>query len=914
MPLDWPGLTAAVAGALYLPDCLHGFLFRKKSMQRSLISAAVLALTLAGAFAHAAPAIAPAVPAASAALPTTQLPRGVRPTHYDVALTPDAAHSSFAATVTITLQVQQPTDTITLNATDLAFSGASINPVSAASAGAAVPGTVSVDAEAQTASIKLALDYTGVIGKQAVGLFSLDYDSPDGKQRALYTQFENSDARRMIPSWDEPFYKASFSLQATVPAGQMAVSNMPATSTTALPDGRQLVKFAATPKMSTYLLFFGLGQFERATAMAGKTEMGVVTTRGGKAKAAFVLESSRAILGEYNRYFGVPYPLPKLDNVAAPGRSQFFGAMENWGAIFTFEYAMLLDPAISTQADKQTAFAIAAHEMAHQWFGDLVTMRWWDDLWLNEGFASWMESRMTAQLHPEWHTALGAVAIREAAMARDSIASTHPVVQHVDTVEQASQAFDEITYQKGESVIRMLENHVGDEAWRNGVRLYMRRHAYGNTVSDDLWSAVEQASGKPVRAIAHDFTLQSGVPLITVASAVCRGSSTRVELVQGQFSRDEPNKAALRWRVPVTLQSVGTSRAVHTVVEGGKASVDVPGCAPVLVNAGQNGYYRTLYAPGQFAPLAAGFASLAPIDQIGLMSDSWALGVAGLQPTSNFLDLAQAAAVDADPQVWETIAGVFNTIHGYYGADQARQQRFDAYAVSRLAPVFKRIGWTATANENGTVANLRDRLLTTLSNLNDRATIEEARRRYQQGLREGENSSAMPGPLRKAITAVVAQHADAATWDAMHRAAQAEKSPMIKDRMYSELASTGDAQLAKRALDLAMTAEPGETNSAAMLTSVAQSHPELAFDFALAHLDQVNEKVDATSRSRYFPRLASGSADATTIDKLDAYAKAHLAAGSRRDAETAAAMIRYRIKVKNERLPAIDAWLASHAK
>src|SRR5450830_1170899 len=206
MPLDWPGLTAAVAGALYLPDCLHGFLFRKKSMQRSLFSAAVLALPLAGPFAHAAPAIAPAVPAASAALPTTQLPRGVRPTHYDVALTPDAAHSSFAATVTITLQVQQPTDTITLNATDLAFSRASI---SAASASTAMPGTVSVDAEAQTASIKfarplaagsykLALDYTGVIGKQAVGLFSLDYDSPDGKQRALYTQFENSDARRMI--------------------------------------------------------------------------------------------------------------------------------------------------------------------------------------------------------------------------------------------------------------------------------------------------------------------------------------------------------------------------------------------------------------------------------------------------------------------------------------------------------------------------------------------------------------------------------------------------------------------------------------------------------------------------------------------------------------------------------------------
>ncbi|MFL6706879.1 MAG: M1 family metallopeptidase [Massilia sp.] len=897
-------------------------------MQRSLISAAVLSLTLAGPLVQQA-AAAPRINLASAdAGQTTQLPRGVRPTHYDVALAPDAARSSFSASVTISIEVQAATDTITLNATDLAFSRASLTSVTATS-GAALAGTVSVDAAAQTASIKFArpiaagshkltLDYTGVIGKQAVGLFSLDYDSAGGKQRALYTQFENSDARRMIPSWDEPFYKASFSLQATIPAGQMAVSNMPAASTTTLADGRQLVKFATTPKMSTYLLFFGLGQFERATAMAGKTEVGVVTTRGGKDKAAFVLDSSRAILNEYNQYFGVPYPLPKLDNVAAPGRSQFFGAMENWGAIFTFEYAMLLDPAISTQADRQSVFATAAHEMAHQWFGDLVTMRWWDDLWLNEGFASWMESRMTAQLHPEWHTSLGAVGIRESAMARDSIASTHPVVQHVDTVEQASQAFDEITYQKGESVIRMLENHVGAEAWRNGVRLYMRKHAYGNTVSDDLWNAMEKASGKPVRSIAHDFTLQPGVPLITVNAAACKGASTRVELTQGQFSRDEPNKTALRWRVPVTLQTVGTSRSVHTVVEGGKASVDVPGCGPILVNAGQNGYYRTLYAQEQFTPLAAGFAKLAPIDQIGLMSDSWALGVAGLQPASNFLDLANAVAPDADPQVWETVARVFNTIHGYYAGDTQRQQRFDSYAVARLAPVLRRIGWSAAPKENGTVANLRDKLVVTLANLNDAATIAEARRRYAAGTRAGvseaDAAAAMPGPLRKAISAVVAQHADAATWDAMHSAAQAEKSPMIKDRMYALLAAPADPKLARRALDLALTNEPGETNSAAMVAEVAQDHPEMAFDFALANIDKVNERIDATSRSRYFPRLAAASSDPATIGKLNAYAEANLAAGSRRDAETAAAGIRYRIKVKNERLPAVDAWLASHVQ
>jgi aminopeptidase N len=891
-------------------------------MQRSLISAAALSLVFATSLAVSAQAAPPAPGTAASAGQTTQLPRGVRPTHYDVALVPDAANARFAATVAIDLEVQKATDTITLNATDLVFERASV--VALGAAARALSATVRVDADAQTASFKferplargryrLTLAYTGLIGQQAVGLFSLDYDSEGGKKRALYTQFENSDARRMIPSWDEPFYKASFTLQATVPAGQMAVSNMPAASTTTLADGRQRVKFGATPKMSTYLLFFGLGEFERASRMAGKTEVGVITTRGGKDKASFVLDASVALLDEYNRYFGVPYPLPKLDNVAAPGRSQFFGAMENWGAIFTFEYAMLLDPAISTQSDKQNAFAIAAHEMAHQWFGDLVTMRWWDDLWLNEGFASWMESRMTAQLHPEWNTALSAVAIREGAMERDSIASTHPVVQHVATVEQASQAFDDITYQKGESVIRMLEDHVGADAWRKGVRLYMRRHAYGNTVSDDFWSAIEQASGKPVRDIAHDFTLQPGVPLITVTSATCRGSSTRVELTQGEFSRDQPGKTALRWRVPVTLQAIGSSRPVHTMVVGGKASVDVPGCAPVLVNAGQNGYYRTLYAPRQFAPLAAGFARLKPIDQIGLLADSWSLGLAGMQSAADFLDLADATRMDADPQVWGNIASVFNTIHHYYKGDAARQGRFDAYAVARLSPVFQKLGWDAAAGENGTAANLRERLLVTLANLNDQATITEARRRYALGA-AGADGKGMPAPLRKAITAVVAQHADGATWDALQGAARAEKSPMIKDRMYALLAASDDATLARRALELAMTDEPGVTNSAAMLAEVADNHPDMAFDFALANLAKVNERIDATSRSRYFPRLASTSSAQATIEKLQAYASANLAAGSRRDAETAVAGIGYRIKVRSERLPEIDQWLIKHGK
>ncbi|WP_075792075.1 M1 family metallopeptidase [Massilia putida] len=892
-------------------------------MQRSLISAAII-LALAALPAGAAPIRAHAGAAASVDT-TTQLPRGVIPTHYQVSLTPDAAAASFRARAVVSIIVAKATNTITLNAADLTFSKVTLTP---AAGGAERDAAVAVDADAQTATFTfgapvapgiyhLALDYTGVIGTQAVGLFSLDYPGADGKpQRALYTQFENSDARRMMPSWDEPAYKASFALDVVVPAGQMAVSNMPATKTETLPDGRKHVSFATTPKMSTYLLFFALDDFERATAKVEGTEVGVVTRRGALPQAKFALDASQAILREYNDYFGVRYPLPKLDNVAGAGRSQFFSAMENWGAIFTFEYALLLDPTIATQHDREEIFATAAHEMAHQWFGDLVTMRWWDDLWLNEGFASWMESRTTARLHPEWNTQLGAVDVRETAMRRDSVAGTHPVVQHVATVEQANQAFDEITYSKGESVIRMLEAYVGENAWKNGVRAYMKANAYGNTVSDDLWKQIEKAAGKPVTAIAHDFTLQPGVPLIKVGEPVCRNGMTTVPLTQAEFTRDRADKTPLAWRVPVIAQIAGNGKQAATLVSGGKGAITVPGCGAVIVNAGQSGYYRTLYTSADFAQLAERFASLAPIDQTGLLADSSALGQAGLQPASDVLDLVKATPAGADPAVWSRIAGMLDGLHSRYreqaaGGDTTRQRRFDAFAIARLAPLMAQVGWTARPGEPSAVANLRERLVVTLSDLGDPTVIAEARRRYAA---LATDAAAVPGPLRKTVMGVVAQHADAATWDQLHAAARSETTPLVRDQRYTLLATAEDRALAMRALQLALTDEPGLTVSASMISEVATRYPDLAFDFAVANLAKINERVDASSRSRYVARLAMGSSDPAMVGKLSAYAQANLAPTSRGDVEAAIAAIKDRIQVNTARLPEIDAWLARNAQ
>jgi aminopeptidase N len=852
--------------------------------------------------------VAPAVLAAPAIDVATQLPRSVVPSHYDVTLTPDAENMTFAGQVAIDLEVKAPTDSITLQAADISFRSASLSGVGKAT-------SLTTDAKAQTATFgfgrtlapgkyTLSIDYDGKIATQATGLFALDYDGAKGKQRALYTQFENSDLRRMIPSWDEPSYKATFTMNAIVPKGQMAVSNMPVASRTDAGNGREKVSFPVTPKMSTYLLFFGLGDFDRITTKAGPTEIGIITPAGKSAQGQYALDSSVAVLNEYNDYFGVPYPLPKLDNVAAPGRSQFFGAMENWGAIFTFEGAILLDPTISTQADKQRSFEVAAHEIAHQWFGNLVTMAWWDDLWLNEGFASWMESRTTAKLNPEWHAELDTVLGRDSAMSRDALATTHPVIQKIKTVEEASLAFDAITYSKGQAVIRMLENYVGSTAWRDGVRAYMKQYAYQNTVTDDLWRAVDAASpGKPITEIAHKFTLQPGVPMLTVGAPQCVGGNTVLSLTQGEFSKDQPGKTPLIWPVPVVASGIG-GQPVRTVVEGGRGSITVPGCAPVIINSGQAGYYRTLYSPAAFSAVTKAFAQVPAIDQLGIITDSWALGMGGRQPASDILGLVRATPADADPQVWQRLASTLASLDSYY-AGSPGQPAFRRFAIAELAPVFARVGWTAKPGEPEPVATLRNTLISTLGTLGDPAVIAEARRLEAAGT--------VTPAIRKAVLDVVATNADAATWNRLLGLAEAEKVPLVRQQYFDLLGRAKDPVLAQKALALALTPAPGATNSAGIISEVSDVHPDLAFDFALAHRAEVAKLLDTTSVNRFFPGLASGSSNLATAAKVEADAKANIPVEARRDADTAAASIRYRAAILKDRLPEIDAWLVKNA-
>lgn len=882
-------------------------------MRRLLVSA--IALALAGlTSAASAQSVAEVSRAANPPMvkATTQLPSNARPSHYSIQVTPHADKMTFDGKVSIELQVLEPTTSIVLQAVNMTFANSTL----VAKGGKPMQAKVSVDADNQTAtfafdrslapgSYTLSTDYTGVINTQANGLFALDYQTDSGKQRALYTQFENSDARKFVPSWDEPNFKATFDLAVNAPTGQMVVSNMPVVSTKDTGNGMHQVVFETSPKMSTYLLFLSMGEFDRATLVDEGVEIGVIAQKGKVDQAQFALEASRNLLREYDDYFGVKYPLPKLDNIAAPGRSQFFSAMENWGAIFTFEYSLLFDPRVSNVFDQQRIFSTAAHEVAHQWFGNLVTMAWWDDLWLNEGFATWMEGRTTQKLHPEWDTDnVDAVYTSRGAMGRDAYATTHPVVQHVATVEQASQAFDGITYGKGSAVIGMLEDYVGSDNWRDGVRSYIKQRAYGNAVTDDLWQEIDKAApGKQFTQVAHDFTLQPGIPLIT-ASASCESGKTVVSLEQGEYTIDRPGKTPLRWHVPVSVRS--GDNTVQVLVDG-KASVELPGCsAPVLLNAGQKGYYRTLYAPAQFKALSEGFNTLPVVDQLGVMMDAGALSAVGLQPVSDSLDLAAKVPLDASANLWQMVAGSVGGIDDLFEGNPKRQAAARKYALTRLSPKFQQLGWENREGDSSTTKQLRSSLIGILSMLGDEKVLAEARSRFAASATD---PKAMPPELRRTILGIVARNADAATWDKLHKMAQDEKSSMIRDQYYGLLAAAKDKALAQRALDMTLTDEPGATNGAAMISSVSREHSEMAFDFALAHREQVDKLVDSTSRARFYPGLGYGAKDLKMVDKIKAYADAYIAPTSRRDAETVMNAIQTGFKLREQRRPQVDAWL-----
>ena len=849
-----------------------------------------------------------AMSASTTALAAGQLPTSVVPVAYDIDVAPDAVKMTFTGSETVDVDVKQATRTITLNAADLAISSATLDGKAASVAYDAAQQRVTLSL-AQAATVgrhRLALRWTGKINQQPLGLFAIDYVNTDGsKARMLATQFEAPDARRFAPMWDEPSFKATFRLSTTAPARQLAFSNMPATITTAA-DGSQRYVFAQTPVMSSYLLFLGMGDLERKTVMAGKTEIGVISRRGVVDQGDYALAEAKRLLTYYNDYFGQPYPLPKMDMIAGPGSSQTFGAMENWGAIFYFENELLFDPKRTTESGRQRIFTVVAHEMAHQWFGDLVTMKWWDDLWLNEGFASWMEGKSANDLNPTWKAAASAIANeRETAMNLDATAASHPIIRPIATVENISDAFDQITYAKGQAVIGMMESTLGADPFRTGIRRYMARYKYGNTVTDQLWSELSTAAGTPVTEIAHDFTLQGGLPLVTLTGARCASGTTTATLAQGRFGLDAASKAPQTWHVPLSVAVVGGGEA-RTIVSGASTTVAVKGCGTLVLNRGKGSYLRAMYDDAGHAAIVRDFTTLALQDRLGTLGDDYALAAGGYQDLSRWVATMGRVGPAADPLEWSMVTGQLGSLTALYlGTPLEASLRTRNRAV--LAPVLARIGVDATAGEPVLVTNLREALLRRLGADGDPAVADRARR-YVAALKT--DPTAIPPTIRTPILSTFAANATPAEWDALLALAIAEKSPVAKNTLVALLGSGQSDQLAARALQLLQADTLTRPQKGSLLRAISYKHPEMAFDWAVAHRALADSYIEEGGRPGFIVGLGSLSNDPSMPGKIEAFAAKYLGPGERAGADRALTTIAVRNATAARLHPAVTTWLA----
>jgi aminopeptidase N len=841
-----------------------------------------------------------------------KLPKAVVPVHYAIELRPDMASLTLSGVEIVDIEVRAPTAQVVLNAVSTIFDAVTID-------NDAQRAEITLDAAAETATFtfpqplvtgrhQVRIGFTSKINKFDRGFFFVDYPTDNGVKRMLSSKLEPSDARRIFPCWDEPAFKASFALTVTVPRHFMAVGNMPVkTEETVEPDLKR-VAFAPTPKMSTYLFMLTVGELERITADADGVEIGVVATSGKAAKGQFALDSAVKLLAWFNDYFGVRYPLPKLDLIAVPGG--FSGAMENWGGITFFESRLLFDPTTNADSARRPIFGIIAHEMAHQWFGDLVTMAWWDNLWLNEGFATWMATKASEQFYPQWQSWLNGYGQKQFALALDARRTSHPIQQEVVNESEAMVAFDAITYNKGQALIRMLENYLGASAFRDGIRKYMAANAYGNTTTADLWQALESVAHKPVTGIAASFTEQDGVPLIT-AETSCSGDTQRLALRQDRFVIAPAAAATLpprNWQIPVAFGPPRATRAPEGVLLQGSTEIAAGSCGEAIkVNLGDIGYYRVEYGPASRAALAKSLALLAPEDRVNFLADSWAMVQAGRAEPPSYLALIETLGGDDRRPVWDQVIGTMNALNRL-SRGRAERPAIQNYARARLRPVFDRLGWDGSGSGDDDTTLLRGSLISVLGEFGDEEIIAEAKRRFAGFLQDPKS---LPNALRDSVTHLVGVTADRAAYDTL--LALARKSTVTNERLryYYAAASARDATLARATLALTLTDEVPGTIVTGMISAVAGSgeQPDLAWDFVQKNFDALLARQGPAFRDQFVANFMTNFSDEAHAAELAAFAPVQATSGGRVMTARALETIAIAADLKARTLPAVDAWI-----
>ncbi len=775
-----------------------------------------------------------------------RLSESIRPTRYRLSLAPDIEAAKFTGTVEIDIELAEAASEIRLNALDLEIASAVVQ-----TSGGQLPASATLDPENEMVALDLdspvgpgpatlRIAFTGVLNDLLAGFYRSSFKDDNGNTVWIATtQFESTDARRAFPCFDEPAIKAVFEVELIVDANHLAISNGAEVSSEMLGDGRKRVRFEPTMAMSTYLVAFVVGPLVATEPrMVGGTPLRVVHRPGWEKLTTFALDCGAHALEFLQDFFSIPYPASKLDLIAIPDFA--FGAMENLGAVTFRESALLVDAHASSQPERERIVDVVSHEIAHMWFGDLVTMKWWNGIWLNEAFATYMETLTTDHFEPAWRKWNSFGIFRAAAQATDSLHSTRPIEYAVAKPADCAAMFDVLTYEKGGSVLRMLERYLGTDRMRQGISHYLDKYRYSNAETTDLWDALEEVTGEPVRAMMDTWVFQGGLPVIEVS---IRGEEVWARQAPFSFLPERPEDSAIgeRWMVPLAVRRLHDYDDVRQVLlSGSEQAIGSLSDGVPVVNAHGPGYYRVSYSHELLARILDSFSHLDELERFNLVSDSWAMVVAGRAPFSSFLAIASAYSAGAYPEVagWTTIIGGLRAAATALGSEANGELISTARRL--LEPMLAKLGTSPETGEPETYGVLRSHIVDAMGTLvRDRDIIEMAREAFRA---EMSKEGPLEPSLAAAILDTVAANGDEADYAFVLDRFRHPESPIDEQRFLSTLASFEIPALVSRTL--AMTLDGIRSQDAPFVISRMLGDAgtqALTFDYMVANFERMVE-------------------------------------------------------------------------
>ena len=780
-----------------------------------------------------------------------RLPRHVVPTRYELRLEPDLPTASFAGQATITLTIHQATSDIVFNAIELDITSAQIE----GDSGSTRQATITLDNALERCHLtfatrlspgawKLTMTFRGTLNDKLRGFYRSIYKDEHGATHNMAaTQFEATDARRAFPCWDEPDFKAVFATTLVIDPAVTAVSNSMIASET-LAGGKKVVRFADTMKMSTYLVAFIVGRIEPTEpVMIGQASLRLWAVPGKKHLTKFGQDIAAASLSFFESYYGIPYPGDKLDLLAIPDFAS--GAMENLGAITYRETALLVDRKSATHGELERVADVVAHENAHMWFGDLVTMSWWNGLWLNEAFATFMEMLAVDAWKPEWKRWDSFGVSRAAAFAVDGLHSTRPIEYPVQAPKDADAMFDVLTYEKGASVLRMLEQHIGPIVFRDGVRDYLHKHAYGNADTKDLWDSLGKISKQPVPQLMDGWIFQPGYPLITAEI----NQSGRLVLSQQRFtylpnpSPLTPHPSPTMWQIPLQMRVTagGKTDTSRMLLTEKNMTVSLPhNWESVLINEESHGFYRVRYAPDLLDRLLnRGMDRLAVTERFNLVNDAWATTIAGHMPLTDYLDLTARFTTERDKNVWAVLLDSFSFLNRIITVED--RSALEAFVRGRIGPAVSDLGWAPRSGESELTKQLRGELIGALGKLgNDPAIQQRAAELY---LAYRNDATAVDPNVVPSLVAILAHTGDTARYEEFDERFRTATTPQEERRYLFSLASFQPKSLLERTLARTISGEIRTQDAPFLVSSILGSvyGRELAWGFLKANWEKMDQ-------------------------------------------------------------------------